>query len=68
MIPDVASDYVSIIWEGFLLVPTSDDYIFSLHANDGVNLYVDQSLVISNMTIVDNELSGHRLVSESVTL
>jgi hypothetical protein len=28
IIPDVASNYVSIIWQGFLKVPSSDNYVF----------------------------------------
>ena len=41
LITDVASDFVSVIWEGFLTVPSTDDYIFSIHSNDGVTLYID---------------------------
>ena len=42
MIPGVASNYVSVIWEGFLKVAESGDYVFSTHYNDGVRLWIDQ--------------------------
>lgn len=42
LIPDVASNYVSIFWQGFLMAPDTQDYIFTIHANDGVRLTLDQ--------------------------
>jgi PA14 domain len=59
---------VSVIWSGFLRAPTTDSYIFSIYANDGVRLTVNQVEILSNMTIVEDELSGHRLVSLPVSL
>jgi hypothetical protein len=59
---------VSIVWEGFMTVPASAEYVFSVHANDGVSLRVNQQTVLQNTTIVESELSGHRLVSEPVQL
>ena len=40
IIPDLASDYVSIIWEGLLLPEYSEDYTFYIDSNDGVRLEV----------------------------
>lgn len=42
LIDDIATNYVSITWEGFLTVPATDSYIFTLHANDGVRLTINQ--------------------------
>ena len=41
IIPQVAYDYVSVVWEGFLTVPQSNNYIFSMFVNDGVKLTLD---------------------------
>ena len=68
IIPDVASDFVSIEWSGFLMVPETANYIFSIHSNDGVRLWINQQLVIDEFTVVDQELSGHRIVSQPISL
>ena len=33
-----------------------------------MTLYIDQTIVLSNTTVVEHELSGHRIVSEPVSL
>ena len=35
VIAGVASNYVSIVWEGFLVVDSTDQYTFTVNANDG---------------------------------
>jgi hypothetical protein len=45
------------------MVPETANYIFSIHSNDGVRLWINQQLVIDEFTVVDQELSGHRIVS-----
>jgi hypothetical protein len=64
----VKSDYVSVRWTGFIKVDSADSYVFSVHANDGVRLYVDQKLIIDELSSVTDEVSGHRLISEPVVL
>jgi|LauGreDrversion4_2_1035121.scaffolds.fasta_scaffold10767_6 hypothetical protein len=68
VIPDVASNYVSIIWKGFLKVPTSDNYVFQAQANDGIKLTLNNQVIIENSTIVADELSGHRVITAPITL
>jgi hypothetical protein len=68
LIADIASNYVSITWEGFLIVPTSDSYIFTLHANDGVRITINQEIIFDQLETVDDEVIGHRLISEYITL
>lgn len=46
IIEGVASNYVSVVWEGFLVVDTEDDYTFTVTGNDGFRLTLDQNLVI----------------------
>lgn len=41
IIPNVASSFVSIIWEGFLNANTTGNYIFTIIANDGVKLTIN---------------------------
>lgn len=45
LIDDIAQNYVSITWEGFLKVPSSSNYTFTLRANDGVRLTLNQQVV-----------------------
>lgn len=35
-------DFVSIEFNGFIKPPTTGQYYFMLHSNDGVRLYIDQ--------------------------
>ena len=46
LIPNVASNYVSIEWEGFILPEFSEDYSFEVNCNDGVRLWVNDVLLI----------------------
>jgi hypothetical protein len=41
IIPGVASNYVSIQWDGYLQPLFSEAYTFSTQANDGVRVYVN---------------------------
>lgn len=68
LITGVSSNYVSIEWNGFLLPPSTDSYTFEVHSNDGVRVWVNQELVIDEMTNVGDELSGHRIRSQLVSL
>jgi hypothetical protein len=68
IIPDVASNYVSIIWQGFLKVPTSDNYVFQAQSNDGIIVTINNKVVIDNSTIVSDELSGHRVMTAPLAL
>lgn len=68
IIPAVASNYVSIVWQGFLQVPTSDNYVFQAQANDGIRMTLDNKVVIENSTIVADELSGHRVMTAPIAL
>jgi len=42
----VASNYVSIVWEGFMQVPASGLYTFTVNANDGFRLTLNQVLIL----------------------
>jgi hypothetical protein len=35
------SDMVSVEWNGFMTVPVTGFYIFTVHVNDGVKLFID---------------------------
>jgi hypothetical protein len=41
VIPQVASDYVSIVWKGFLKPLYDQDYTFLVESNDGVRVIVN---------------------------
>lgn len=59
----MASQYVSIVWEGFLTVPTTDNYTFTVFANDGIKVTLNQKVIIDSLIVVTNEVSGQRIVS-----
>jgi hypothetical protein len=46
----------SVIWEGFLIIPVTDSYTFSIECDDGAELYLNDELVLSHNTknIIDN--------------
>jgi hypothetical protein len=47
LIPGITKeDQVSAEWNGFFKVDTTGSYTFSVHANDGVRVYIDQNLVV----------------------
>lgn len=68
IIPDVASNYVSIEWEGFFLPAYTETYTFYLEANDGVRLYVNEELVIDELTDLASDSDSHILASSTVAL
>ena len=41
-------DDFSVNWDGYLLVPSSDTYTFSLRSDDGSWLWVDENQIINN--------------------
>ena len=46
IIEKVASNYVSIEWAGFLLPTYSELYSFEINCNDGVKLWIKDTLII----------------------
>lgn len=59
IITDVASNYVSITWEGFLLPGHTEAYTFYTESNDGIRLYVNEELLIDELTDVASDSSSH---------
>ena len=66
IIPGIASNYVSVEWTGFLLPTYSEEYTFVVHVNDGVKVWVGDTVVIDSL--VDVEGTEVRLTSIPVTL
>ena len=46
LIENVASNYVSIEWNGFLLPEFTEEYSFEANCNDGIKLWVNDVLII----------------------
>lgn len=44
---DEAADFVSARWVGKVLSPSTEEYTFIIHADDGVRLYLEGELVIN---------------------
>ena len=68
IIPEVASNYVSVVWQGFVKVPSTDNYVFQAQANDGIKVTLNNQVVIENTTVVTDELSGHRVTTAPISL
>lgn len=68
LIGNVAANYVSIEWSGFLLPVFSETYTFEVNCNDGVKLWVGDTLIIDMLVDVENELNGHVTMSSPVDL
>lgn len=68
IIPDVASNYVSIEWEGFFLPAYTETYTFYIESNDGVRLYVNEEMIIDELTDLASDSDSHILTSQTVSL
>ena len=63
VIPNVAKDYVSIIWEGYLEPQYDQDYTFYVESNDGVRVIVNDQVVIDKLQDSENDLDTHLEIS-----
>ena len=52
IIPNVAREYVSVEWTGYLQPVETGAHSFKVEANDGVRLYVGNQLIIDSMADV----------------
>jgi len=68
IITDVASNYVSVEWVGFLKPAFTESYTFEFHADDGVRLWINEKLVIDHFVDVSDENDAHRVTSEGFTI
>lgn len=65
IIPNVAKDYVSIIWEGFLEASYDEDFTFYVESNDGVRVIVNEKVVIDKLQDSENDLDTHLEISST---
>lgn len=65
VIPNVAKDYVSIIWEGFLEASYDEDFTFYVESNDGVRVIVNEKVVIDKLQDSENDLDTHLEISST---
>jgi hypothetical protein len=49
LIPNVAREYVSIEWVGFLMPLKTGDHEFFMEVDDGVRLWINDKLLIDRM-------------------
>ena len=68
LLESVASNYVSIEWNGFLEPPATGDYVFEANFNDGLQLWINDVLVIDKMEDVSDELNGWRIATDPIQL
>ena len=50
IIPGVSSDYVSVVWTGYLKPLYTEDYTFTVRSNDGVKVTIGDTVVINQLT------------------
>ena len=65
LITGVASDYVGVEWNGYILPATSESYTFYVTCNDGVRVYVNNVLVIDNYVSVG---TGKLIIDQSTPI
>lgn len=63
VIPQVASDYVSIVWKGYLQPQYDEDYTFYVESNDGVRVIVNDKVVIDALRDSVTDLDTHLEIS-----
>ena len=63
IIPNVAKDYVSIVWKGYLMPQYDEDYTFYVESNDGVRIYVNDQVVIDKLEDSTSDLDTHLEIS-----
>ena len=68
IIPNVASDYVSVVWSGYLKPTYSEAYTFTIRSNDGVKLTVGNQVIINKLISVVADGSSITSTSTSITL
>ena len=68
MIPNVASDYVSIEWDGYFSALYSENYTFSVEANDGIRVYINNQIVIDYLVDSTSDTDIHILSSTPIAL
>jgi hypothetical protein len=59
----VASDYVSIVWKGYLQPQYDQDYTFYVESNDGVRVIVNDIVVIDALRDSVTDLDTHLEIS-----
>jgi PA14 domain len=63
IIPNVAKDYVSVVWKGYLKPLFDEDYKFYVESNDGVRVYVNDQIVIDRLEDLASDLDTHLEIS-----
>lgn len=68
IITDVASDYVSIEWTGFLQPLYSESYVFSISSNDGIQVTIDNQVIIDSLNVILSDSDTLTLSSQPINL
>jgi hypothetical protein len=64
----VAANYVSAIWEGFLLPTYSEMYSFYTESNDGIRVYVNDVLVTDSLVDSASDTDTQLILSSAISL
>lgn len=68
IIPKIASNFISIEWSGFLMADFTEVYTFEAQFNDGMQLWIDDQLILDYMVDAKNDLNGHVVQSTPISL
>jgi len=66
ILENVASNYVSIEWNGFIKPLHSEEFTFEAHFNDGLRLWVNDQLLIDSLVDVEDDLLGNTIRSSPI--
>lgn len=57
----------SVIWDGYLVIPTEDTYTFYLTSDDGSKLWLDEELLINNWSVqAPREMAAIKYLKEGI--
>lgn len=65
IIPNLASDYVSVVWTGYLKPTYTESFTFHIESDDGVKVWVNDVLIIDMFTDLT---VGNSLIASSAAV
>ncbi len=66
-IGNLAGDYFSIVWQGYIRIPSENLYTFYINSDDGVKLSIDNDVLIANLqSAPEDELIANKVLAAGI--